>query len=910
MNTDLIMTDCFMNKCAWILVLMGLGSLPASAIEPGMKTLPGHVPPGVAALSPKGVLAPTNHLNLAIGLPLRDARGLSNFLAQVYDPASPHYRHYLTPAEFTERFGPTESDYAAVIQFAKTNGLTLTATHANRLLLDVNAAVADIQRAFHITLRTYQHPTEPREFFAPDTEPSVDARLPVVDVSGLNNYTLPRPKSVQRALTNSPAGSPNTGSAPTGDYMGNDFRAAYLPGVTLTGLGQSVGLFQLDGFYYTDILAYEAVAGLPAVPIQTVLLDGFDGVPTIGSANTEVSLDIEMALLMAPGLSQIVVFEGGPGGIPNDILNAMAASNSVLQLSCSWRWAGGPTTTTDSIFQQMAAQGQSFFDASGDSDAFTLGPNSSNGVDNASLSQDPASSPYVTQVGGTTLSTTAAGGAWSSEKVWNWGLNGGSYVGSSGGVSSYYPIPSWQTNVSMAANGGLTVNRNIPDVALVADGVYVLSGNGAHASLGGTSVAAPLWAGLAALINQQAATEGQPPIGLINSAVYAIGAGSLYSSTFHDITNGNNVSKASPNQYYAATGYDLCTGWGTPMGQALIDALAGPPGNLRLSPTTGFAASGPVGGPFNVISEAFLLTNVGPSGITWSLINTSAWLSVSSTAGALNSGASTSLTVGLTPAAGALDVGSYEGTLVFTDLTSQAVQTLVCSLQIGLSIVLNGDFEFGDFSYWKLTGRTETTNYIYNAVEYLADIPLAVHSGNFGAFLGDTKIDTLSQSLSTVPGQNYLLSLWLDNPTNGGPQNFAVRWNTNSPAVSTLYLLASPPAFDWTNLMFLVSATGTNTVLQFAAQNNDNFFGVDDVSVIPIPAVQFQTALPNAGNVTLSWLAATGLVYQVQFTTDLTQTNWTTLGAPIVATNSAVTVVDADAVPSSTQKFYRLVAAP
>ena len=118
------------------------------------------------------------------------------------------------------------------------------------------------------------------------------------------------------------------------------------------------------------------------------------------------------------------------------------------------------------------------------------------GVDDPSLDNAPSSSPYLTSVGGTTLTTTGPGGSWSSETVWNWGLDGGSYVGSSGGISSYYAIPSWQTNVSMASNGGSTTHRNLPDVALTGDNIYVAyGGNGSGGALGGTSCAAPLWAG-------------------------------------------------------------------------------------------------------------------------------------------------------------------------------------------------------------------------------------------------------------------------------------------------------------------------------------------------------------------------------------------------------------------------------
>jgi subtilase family serine protease len=552
-----------------------LGSIFPVSAAPPLKVLHGHVPETARRQQAIGNLSITAELNLAIGLPLRDTNGLQKFLDELYDPASPNYGHYLTPEEFANQFGPSESEYAAVMDFAKANHLRLTHTHGNRLLLDVSGSVGDIQNAFHINLHTYAHPAEARNFFAPDTDPTVDAALPILDISGLSDYGKPRPKSLHLdSITNNV--TPRTGSGSNGGYIGNDFRAAYFPGVTLTGAGQQIGMIEFDGFYASDITSYETAAKIPAVPIQTVLLDGYNGIPTTGtsSGNAEVSLDIEVALAMAPGLSKIVVFEGGPYGFPNDILNAMAASNSIKSLSCSWGWSGGPSATTDNIFKQMAAQGQSFFSASGDSDAFTTGSTSANGVDNPSLENTPSSSPYITQVGGTTL-TTGPGGAWAYETVWNWGLRSGSYVGSSGGISSYYSIPSWQTNISFVANGASKNFRNTPDVALTADNVYVTYGNGSIASFGGTSCASPLWAAVAALMNEQAAAGGRSSVGFINPAIYRLSSSGAYISSFHDITFGNNVSDVSPNGFYAVTGYDLCTGLGTPAGGSLITALAG-----------------------------------------------------------------------------------------------------------------------------------------------------------------------------------------------------------------------------------------------------------------------------------------------------------------------------------------------
>jgi hypothetical protein len=176
-------------------------------------------------------------------------------------------------------------------------------------------------------------------------------------------------------------------------------------------------------------------------------------------------------------------------------------------------------------------------------------------------------------VGGTTLTTSGPAGTYESETTWNWG--GG--VGTSGGISTYYSIPTYQQGVSMAANQGSTTMRNVPDVALTADNVYVLYNNGSSGTFGGTSCAAPLWAAFTALVNQQAVANGLSKVGFLNPTLYAIGNGASSSTNFNDITTGNNFSTSSPTQFAATSGYDLCTGWGTPGGITLINSLAGSP---------------------------------------------------------------------------------------------------------------------------------------------------------------------------------------------------------------------------------------------------------------------------------------------------------------------------------------------
>lgn len=255
---------------------------PPGARAADVQLVRARVPAAVAQLTPLSALPGNTRLSLAISLPVRNQAALTTLLSQIYDPASPQYHHYLTPEQFTEQFGPTRADYQAVAAFARARHLQVTATHANRLLLDVSGSVADINHAFHVTMRTYQHPTEKRTFYAPDTTPSLDLATPLLQISGLDNYALPRPHYVVNPAVPGHNATPNAGSGPDGNYLGNDFRAAYVPNTTLTGSGQAVGLLQFDGYTASDITYYENKAGLPNVPLQNVLLDGFNGSPTAG----------------------------------------------------------------------------------------------------------------------------------------------------------------------------------------------------------------------------------------------------------------------------------------------------------------------------------------------------------------------------------------------------------------------------------------------------------------------------------------------------------------------------------------------------------------------------------------------------------------------------------------------------
>lgn len=969
--------------------------------------LNGHVPSAIARfhLQPLYSLPETNQLTLAISLPLRNEQALNDLLKQTYDPNSPNYHHYLTPDQFTAQFGPSRQDYDALVQFFRSNGLTVTRVYSNRMLLDASGTVGTIQKVFNTTLRAYHHPTENRTFFAPDRDPIINLTVPIKHVDGLDNFVIPRP-AIRRisSSSRSSATRPALGSGPGGGYMGGDFRAAYTPGVSLNGAGQSVALFELDGYYASDIASYEQQANLPAETLVNIPIDG--GVGSPGGGASEVSLDIEMVVSMATNLSKVIVYEApnGPPSSEPDMLNQIASDDIAKQISSSWLVGDDPSY--DAYYKQMAAQGQSFFQASGDDGAYY------NGI------SEWADDTNITLVGGTTLSTTGAGGAWTSETVWNWYSSGKGTGGSGGGVNfNNIPIPAWQKNVGMTNNQGSTTLRNVPDVALTADNIYVIYGGGLTGDFGGTSCAAPLWAAFTAMVNQQALTEGLPTVGFINPAVYAIGLSGNYTNCFHDITTGNNTNTTVGNEYFATIGYDLCTGWGTPAGSNLINALTVPPNTLTITPNSGFAATGFSGGPFTPASQVYGLTNTGGSSFQWSLSNTSSWLAASITNGMLAAGTGTNVTISISTNADSLKAGIYSATVAFTNVSSNTVESLQFSLQItdplavtpaagvssagaeggpfnpisqtftlsnsgaatlnwqatgpvwlnlsssngtlaasatatvtatlntaanalsagtyagqvaftdhntgnsqyrqftlaiGQNIVQNGGFETGDFTDWTLT--TNGFGTFVDSSSGKSGIP--PHSGNYFAALGQpSNVGFISQLLPTIPGQSYLLSLWFNStnvsqlPQSGvtvnTPNQFIVSWN----GAHLFNQVNVPPiATGWTNMQFIVTATGTNTVLQFGERVDPWYLGLDDVNVwpMPVPNIYGFSRLPN-NSFSFSWNTLPNIEYQLQYSTNLASANWINLNV-YDATGSILTVTNP--IGANPALFYRVLQLP
>jgi kumamolisin len=566
-----------------------------------------------------GHLPANQVMQLDVVLPLRDPVGLTSFLNDVYDPSSFSYHQFLTPSEFTERFGPSQADYDAVVNFAKGNGFEVVGGSRDGMEVQIKGPVSSVEKAFHVAMFNYEHPTEGRTFYGPDREPTTSLPFPLWHVSGLDNFSVPHPMLVKKSDYARAHGidearvvsHATTGSGPSASFLGSDMRAAYYGGTALTGTGQNLGLFEYLGTDLADLTTYFTNAKQTnSVPVTLLSTDGtstscVDSRAGGSCDDTEQTLDMTQAIGMAPGLASLVMYVGSTD---TAIISAMTTHSPLpTTIGCSWGWTPADPSTLDPYFQKMSAQGQNFFAASGDSSTWSK-----------SNEAWPADDANVVSVGGTDLTTASAGGAWKSETAW---------TDSGGGISpDSIAIPSWQklAGVITTTNKGSTTLRNGPDVSANANFTFYTCADQTTClanEYGGTSFAAPMWAGYIALVNQQLAASGDKPIGFINPTIYAQNITSAYATDFHDVTSGTSGS------YSATTGYDLVTGWGSPNGTGLINALAptstSPTFTLSASPTAvsvvqgGNGASTVTTSALDGFDSAVVLSATGqPTGVT------------------------------------------------------------------------------------------------------------------------------------------------------------------------------------------------------------------------------------------------------------------------------------------------------
>ena len=583
------------------------GFPPQAPGQSGSQQLQGYYGPNPdPAIAPLDGPVPANaQVPLAIGLPVRDATGLKTFIGQVSDPRSPLFRKYLSGVQFNTTYGATDADYAALRAWALGAGLTVYADYPSKLLLSVGGSAAQIGAALHVNL-VYRLRRDGQKFIAVDREPSLNLSVPLLRIGGISESRAPLPAAVATG------GCSGSGSAATGRFCGDSLRAADLRNaylgpnpdlLALTGIAQTIAILALDSYVATDIAGYD-VLQLPPINPGGVSVIQIPGPPfTSYSPTVEAALDIQMVQAMAPA-ANILVFQSQLGVTlhADDVLHAMASYAEPLScVTCSYVF--GRSDNAEQALQQLAARGVSCFCASGDFG--DIGDPQSN------INMLPQ-----TLVGGTLLSTNSLASGFPSpsypaayyagEVVWNQSPGAQQKGASSGGImdgnnqngqcycwpyslgpfsccGSGVDIPNWQTGVmelTAAANGGSTRWRNYPDVALVASGVEIMF-QGSTQIVGGTSAAAPVWAGLTALINEriQAIDTLAPPAGFLNPALYQIGltrgsANDLSGVCFNDIVNGNNANGFGAG-FNAVPGYDLCTGLGSPK-PGLIYQLSSP----------------------------------------------------------------------------------------------------------------------------------------------------------------------------------------------------------------------------------------------------------------------------------------------------------------------------------------------
>jgi kumamolisin len=607
-------------------------------------------------------------LQLDLVLPLSDPAGLKAFLADVYNPKSANYHDFLTPAEFTARFGPTTDDYDTVVRFAKTYGFQVVGGSRDGMLVQVKGTVSNIEAAFHVNMRTYQHPTENRTFFSPDREPTLDLPFSLWHISGLDNYSIPRPLRISRDEYAAAHGidaskvvsHATTGSGPSASFLGSDMRAAYYGGTALTGAGQNLGLFEYLGTDLADLNTYFTnVHQTNNVPISLVSTDGTSTscVYRPGRCDDgEQTLDMTQAIGMAPGLASLVMYIGSTD---TSIISAMTTHNPLpTTIGCSWGWSPVDPASLDPFFQRMASQGQNFFAASGDYSTWTKTGNSA---------AWPADDANVVSVGGTDLVTASAGGPWASETSW---------ADSGGGISpDGIAIPAWQqlAGVINSTNKGSTTLRNGPDVSANANFTFYTCGDQTTCQAnvyGGTSFAAPMWAGYIALVNQQLANGGQKSIGFLNPTIYQQNINAAtYAADFHDIKSGTSGS------YSAVAGFDLVTGWGSPTA-GLISALSGPaPSGFSISASpSSVSVSAGSNGSTTINSAA---TGGFSGSITLSATGQPSGVTIGFTTNPISAGNSTSMTI-------AVAAGTASGTypITVTGTSGSTVETTTVTLTI------------------------------------------------------------------------------------------------------------------------------------------------------------------------------------------------------------------------------------
>lgn len=529
-------------------------------------------------------------LTVSLYLPSRDPAGLAKFLAQVTKRGNPLYRAYLTPEQYEERFGASSADYAAVVTWAKSQGLTPGEYFTGRHIVPLTGTVQALETALGTHFNDYRDRAG-TVFYAA----SEDAKLPaevagrVGAVVGLNGQTHFAPMA--RILPHG-VKTLGGGTGPGGGFSAADLESIYAVPTQTIGQRQSLAVFEQGGFDLSDVTTYLTTNKLPAVHTPVRNVDGYNGSVDDNNVEAEAVLDIDMQIAMNPKALRVIVYEEGKSAFSVALVNslaAMAKDNLAKSIDISYGTdksiqGQDAITAENGALEQLTAQGQAVFASSGDDGAFGR----SGGGLNVS---DPCTQPFITCVGGTTV-FPGQNETYGAEEVWN-NLSSG-YGATGGGISTVWPLPGWQKPGGYSVtvgNGGSSTMRNVPDVAAVGNpltGVSVYSAiNGGWIVIGGTSVSAPVWSGYYSLLvaNSQALGLGTP--GFANPGIYDIQAfGGLLQTSLNDVADGFNGSyfEGQAMGFYAGAGYDNTTGWGSILGNAFIVNFLVPPNGSGTPP--------------------------------------------------------------------------------------------------------------------------------------------------------------------------------------------------------------------------------------------------------------------------------------------------------------------------------------
>jgi subtilase family serine protease len=730
-------------------LLFSFGSFMASAqAVPAVRSIiPGHMVPALQGLTPTNASPASRQLDLSISLNLRNRAALDSLIQAQSDPHSALYHQYITPQQFTSMFAPTVASVNQVVTYLHSQGLQVHSVSSNHLLIDASGSLSTVEKAFSVGISDYS--LKGRSVYAPTSEPSVPTSLAgmVLNISGLDNVAQYRHAATQMQTAD-----------PAGGFAPSDLRAAYDMNPLIsstTGTGQTTAIFELDGYIPNDVTTYLNNHSLGAAKFSNVFVDGTTN--TAGAGAIEVELDMEVVSAVAPGANQkIYIGPNSTTGV-NDTYNRIVTDNIAKVVSTSWGECesvsgNSELSALDNIFAQGAAQGQTIFAASGDSGAFDC--------NTSALAVDsPADDPHVVGVGGTNLQV-GTGSVYGSESVWSNASDtqrspNGS--GGGGGLSTFFAKPSFQTGTGVDTN----TMRHVPDVSADADpasGYAVFctaSASGCPASgnveVGGTSAAAPLWAGIATDTNAFLAGQGKSQLGNVNAELYTLFNTTQSFPAYHDITVGNNL------HFNATAGYDLASGIGTPdvwnFARDAAGVTSGGGNNFSISPNPSSLSIVQGSSKTSAISTAVtsgvaatvsLTASVSPAGPTASLSPTS-----------VTAGGSSTLTVnvGSTVAAGSytVTVTGTEGTV--TQSTSVAVTVTTAGGGGGGNLVVNPGFENGS-SPW-----VETSTGGFEIIT--TDDP---HTGTSSAFLCgyNNCRDTIRQSI-TLPSSftTVTFSYWL-----------------------------------------------------------------------------------------------------------------------------------------------------